>query len=546
MIQIIDFIRCIKIDKKMFIRKHIFCFIPIVIYAVSSIIYPSFIHYIIDYGVSSGDIKLIILFCGLMTIVGLSMVISDYAIKTMYYKFSISLNIELKNKLFNKIINSKYELSSQKKVGDLCMSLNSDLDQIANFLTCEVPNIIKNFMTFCGVSILIVYYFKILGLFIILISLCSIVFQKKLGNRIMELSENVREAVGIESAYVTEVLSNLEDIQMSGYIALVRNKYKNNNDSVKKVAIKNNNVMYLSGTIGYMFNTLLLLIILTIGSLCAYRNTMEIGTLFSLTIYAQRVVGPIAALISSYVELKNTYPLFRRLYILIESAKEISGGKILPVHNLEKVTYKKVSFGYEGAKRIIFNEFTLDISKGDIVGIIGHNGAGKSTLLKLIFQLCVPDIGEIKINDIYNIKDVKIDYLYENIGYVGQSPVLFSGKLKDIINPLNREISDKDIFQIMKELNLDINLFGGSLDFMLSENSTNISGGEKQKLALVRLIIENKDWFILDEPTSSMDAESEKKVCTFLKKICLTKTAIIITHRTEILGICNKIIDLDI
>lgn len=128
-----DFIKTIEINKKMFIRKHIQCFIPIVIYIITSILYPSFIHFIIDYGINESNIKRIMVFCGLMTLVGLAMVLSDYIIKVLYYKFSMSLNMELKIKLFRKIINSKYKVASQKKVGDLCMSLNSDLEQIADF-----------------------------------------------------------------------------------------------------------------------------------------------------------------------------------------------------------------------------------------------------------------------------------------------------------------------------------------------------------------------------------------------------------------------------
>ena len=540
-----DFIKTIEINKKMFIRKHIQCFIPIVIYIITSILYPSFIHLIIDYGINESNIKRIMVFCGLMTLVGLAMVLSDYIIKVLYYKFSMSLNMELKIKLFRKIINSKYKVASQKKVGDLCMSLNSDLEQIADFLTCEIPNIAKNFLTLLGVSILIIFYFRIIGVAIILFSLCTIIFQKKLGHCIMKFSEELRSAAGNESAYVTEILSNLEDIQMSGYTSLVCNKYETNNELVKKAAIKNSNFMFFSGTLGYLFNTLILLIILTIGSFSTYKNLMEIGTLFSLTIYAQRIVGPIAALISSYVEMKNTYPLFQRICELIQEAVKLSDGKQLPRKCLQKITYEKVSFGYLDSNRTLFSNFEFTISKGDIIGIVGHNGTGKTTLLKLLFGLCTPDKGEIIINDTYNLKDLNINFLYNNIGYMGQTPVLFSGKLTEIINPRGKEISVGKVFELMKELNFDINLFGGKLDYVLSENSTNISGGEKQKLALLRLFIENKNWLILDEPTSAMDCESEKRICAFLKKMCLEKTVIIITHRPEILSICNRILDFD-
>lgn len=544
-VTISEFFNNLKINKKEFFLKHFLCFFPVIIYSICSICYPSFIHLIIDYGVAAGNTKLIIIYCSSMTIVGLVMVISDYFIKIIYYKFSISFTIDLKKKLFIKILNSKFNISSQKKVGDLFTCLNSDLERISDFLTCEMPNILKNLLTFLGVSIFVIYYFGIFGVLIILFSLCSILFQNKLGKKILLLSENVRHIVGVESSYTTEVLSNLEDIQMSGYISLVCNQYTANNLKLKKSTIDNNKIIYLSGSLGYLINTMMLLFIIAIGSFGTQNGILEIGTLFSMTIYAQRIVGPVVSLISSYIEMKNTYPLFNRVQTLLQKAENLCEGHLHPVDDLKEIIYENISFCYPIAKRKLFNNFNLVISDGDIVGVVGHNGIGKSTLIKLLFQLCIPDKGKISINNTFNLRDIKLDYLYENIGYLGQFPFLFSGKLIDIINPLHKNISNDEILKILQEINLDINLFDNSLDFVLSENSTNISGGEKQKLAIARLIIENKKWLLLDEPTSSMDAESEKIVCEYLKKICLNKTALIITHRPEILGICNKIIDLN-
>lgn len=542
---IFRFFRLFEVDKKDFIKKHILYLLVNLISAICSIVYPLFVHLIIDNGLKSGNSKKIVGYCCLMAIIGLVMVISGYFTNLIYYKFNITFNMFLKNKLFFKIVNSKYDTSSQKKVGNLCTCLNSDVGRVSEVLTCEIPYIIKSLFTFIGVSGFVVFYFRIAGIVIILFSLLTVLFQRKMGNRIVDLSENVREFVGREASYATEVFSNLQNIQMSGYISLVNKEYKVNNEKVRDSAIKNNAIVYLSGALGHLINMTILLLIITMGAIGIYRELMDVGILFTMTIYAQRLVGPIAMMISSYIEVKNVSPSFFRILNLVDEATSLNKGTLEVKNALKTITYKNIVFGYPEVKRKLFDNFSFEICEGDIVGVVGNNGIGKSSIIKFLFQLIMPEQGEIIVNNVYNLKDINIKFLYNNLGYVGQFPFHFSGKLRDVVNPLKKKIEDEKIKEIFRKVNLDIGLFDGTLDFELSENSINISGGEKQKLALVRLIIENKSWFILDEPTSAMDSESEKIVCNYLREVCLNKTALIITHRTEILGICNKVINLN-
>lgn len=157
--------------------------------------------------------------------------------------------------------------------------------------------------------------------------------------------------------------------------------------------------------------------------------------------------------------------------------------------------------------------------------------------------MCVPQKGEILINNQYNIQNISVNSIHEQISFFTQNIFLENGTLREVINPLQREIGDFEIIEILKNLNLDFAKFGESLDFTIAENGNNISGGEKQKIALARLIIENKKWIVLDEPTSAMDAISERIVCIYMKKFFNNRTALIITHRTAILEICTKTID---
>lgn len=541
-----DLFDLLKINKRSFIRKHTLYFIIIIVYSSCSIIYPSFVHFIIDNGVVAGNKNLIIINCILMVITGVVTVTSDYYLKLFYNKFDISLAIDMKRQLFRHIIYSNNNFSSSKRVGDLCTSLNSDLGSISTLLTQEIPNIIKNSLTFIGVACFVAFYFQWYGLIIIVLALLSVLFQNKFGNKIMGISEKLRMCVGEQASFETEVLTNLEEIQMSGYRGQVFQKFNHNNDRTKEVNIQSSRIMFLSYSVGYLMNTLMMLLILVFGAFKSLSGELEVGMLFSLTIYAQRIINPIGSLVSSYIEIKNVYPLVTKTEKLLNEIIVIHKEELLiPTDELNQITFKNIRYQYPKSQRQIFQNFNLNISKGGIIGIVGYNGTGKSTLIKLLFKLCEADHGEIIINQKYNLNQLDIEYLHKYIGYVGQGGFLFSGKLKEVINPKGLELKKEEMLEVIDNLNLKVDLFNEELDFNLSENSANVSGGERQKLTLARLVIEDKPWIILDEPTSAMDMESEKVICEYLKKFCQNKTALIITHREEILSLCNEVIDLN-
>jgi ABC-type bacteriocin/lantibiotic exporter with double-glycine peptidase domain len=230
---------------------------------------------------------------------------------------------------------------------------------------------------------------------------------------------------------------------------------------------------------------------------------------------------------------------------IVNSTGRLYHGNISPDEDLDRVIYDHVDFSYKNFPSKILSGFNLTIEKGDIIGIVGSNGIGKTTLIKLLLQLCKPDRGNIFFNGKYCSSDISSDFIHKNIGYMPQNPYILSGTLKEAVNPSGRHISNSDILNVMKKVALDFEIFNNSLEMLIGENASNLSGGERQKIALARLLLENKSWIILDEPTSAMDVHSEQVICEYMREAFKDKTVIIITHRRKILSICNKIIDFE-
>ena len=211
---------------------------------------------------------------------------------------------------------------------------------------------------------------------------------------------------------------------------------------------------------------------------------------------------------------------------------------------LKKIEISDLTYSFS-SNLTLYKNFNLEINKGEIVGIVGNNGGGKSTLIKIIMKMIPIDIGRIIVNGKYGLENIDEEYLYKNISVVPQSTVILSGKLRDILNPAKRDISDNKIIETLKKFTVDYSIFENDLNYEILEKGGNMSGGEAQKLSLVRMVLENKPWVLLDEPTSAMDVECEKIICSILKEYLKRRTAVIITHRPEILSICDKIIRLE-
>ncbi len=206
-----------------------------------------------------------------------------------------------------------------------------------------------------------------------------------------------------------------------------------------------------------------------------------------------------------------------------------------------EIEFKNINFKYPDSSKRIFNDFNLVIKTNDVIGIIGENGSGKSTLIKLLTQIYKPNSGEILLNGI-DINQYNIEYLRKEIGLVNQSNFLLSGTIKDICSLSGMEIEDEKIKKMMKMFCLNSDNFRNGVLTNISENNMNISGGELQRLNLIRVFLENKSIYLFDEPTASIDVVSENIICNNMKKLLKNKTAIIITHRPKLLELCNHVI----
>lgn len=541
---VIKFLNELDIKISKLILTHFKCFIPSFIATATSLLFPGFISKIIDQGLEKGDLQAVGMYWGEMLICGVLLVISNYIQSILYCKFEQELYYQLKNKVFDKVLHTKTVDRDSLANGDIYMSIDDDLSNISSFLTTLLPELFISILSLVGVVFIIFKFYSLMGIVILGLIGVLVISQPWFGKKIKEQSSLCREAGGEEAAFLQESIGNAPYLNIMGYVEGVRDKYWEKSRNVKNRNISISRIQYIAQNFRLGINTMALLITIGIGVILVEKEVVGVGGVFAMSIYIQRVSGLLNSIVQSYLLIKSYTPYFERITKICNRSKRDNTVKENPREELKKIEISDLTYSFS-SNLTLYKNFNLEINKGEIVGIVGNNGVGKSTLIKIIMKMIPIDIGRIIVNGKYGLENIDEEYLYKNISVVPQSTVILSGKLRDILNPAKRDISDNKIIETLKKFTVDYSIFENDLNYEILEKGGNMSGGEAQKLSLVRMVLENKPWVLLDEPTSAMDVECEKIICSILKEYLKRRTAVIITHRPEILSICDKIIRLE-
>lgn len=295
------------------------------------------------------------------------------------------------------------------------------------------------------------------------------------------------------------------------------------------------------------FTVFALIVIFIKISLILYAwltRELSVGEVIALLALIDNAYTPIAIFNVLYVQFKLDKAAFKRFsdFLSLDDDKRINSGGAAP-DTIDGVEFKNISFAY-GGKRLI-QDMNYHINLGEKIAIVGESGSGKSTILKLLTGLIKPDNGEILING-QRLSEMNLTDYYGHIVYISQDVPIFEGTLRENI-VFDKIVSDEEIISALDEVCLKefYKKAKEGLDTRIGERGANISGGERQRLALARLWFTDADLVILDEATSAMDAAMEKAVMRAVMRKLEDKAVIMVSHRLGILSDFNKIIKLN-
>lgn len=539
----IKLLKVLELSPKRFILKQLKCIVLILASSVSSLFFPFFLGKIIDQGVEGlRDLERVSIYLIALIFSGILMATFQYLQNVNIYKLEQEISVKIKEKVYAKCIKGNWNFWNFWKTGDILRILGEDVAQIENTITIILGQLLVNACMILGISIMLFYYNGLIGSASIILCFILVAVQKKIGKQIQNNSFILRSDVEITSSYMNETINNMAQYTMSGLGNRLYEKFKALTIGLSNKAVLQAKRIASSRYIGMMYNVIVVSFALVLGIKQINNALLTMGELYTITIFVQRLYSPIVGVSDAYLSLKKIVPIINRVTNLLISKDTIETGEVLIKEDINKIEFNNVSFSYDG-KRNLFTNVDFKISRGQIVGIVGENGTGKSTVIRLLLKMCNCTIGDIKINSV-DISKINIEFLHNKIGVMNQEGILLSGTVRDTVNPLKKPITEEKIYKILDNLAFNIKRFPDGLDTVINANSANLSGGERQKLDLARVIIEDKPVIIFDEPTSALDMESEDIVCKYLEKLLLNKIAIVITHRENILKICTMVINL--
>lgn len=452
---------------------------------------------------------------------------------SMYYGEKIALLIIKRGKvqIFNKIMKMPLSEYSNYSSSDLISVLNNDVVKYVNFMKNTVIGFVCNIITLLVVLIAVFFTNWVVGLIaIVLVPFFAVSFQVN-SKKLTKINKLVTDQNVEMGTKVYEKINNKMYIEASGKGQAEIDDYVSELDSVQQLALCETRIRVLPVVLSMIISSLIVFLVYLIGSIFAIEGNLTSGSIVAISSWITMTGSPVNSIALTILNYKTTLRSIERSNTIFEM-KTKEGTNKKKINRIEGIVLENVTFAYGDEKKAVEN-VNLSIKRGTHISIIGGNGSGKSTLIKLLLGLYDNYKGRILYNE-FDLKDLDLEMLRSRIAYVPQNIILWRKSVLDnIIYLRNNEKTDYSlIFKLLKIVKLD-KLFSNeaSLDVVIGDSGVDFSGGERQKLALLRTLYARPDLLILDEATSNIDVISEEYFFSMLRKVLPDTIVISVTHR---------------
>jgi len=464
----------------------------------------------------------------------------------------ITISEEVKKKLqfdmIESLINADTQIIDKKHSGKFISNLTYDVTHITQLLSTAVLGLFKDSITLIGLLFVMFYQnWKLAIISIIMIPLASF-FSKTLGKRIGKVTTEAQEKSGFLTSYLVELFKNHKLIKI-----FQKEKFENKraNEHLTELKDKNKKIqtvfMRMSPIMEVLTGFMIAILIFYSGRLIL-NNELEINNFFSFLAAMMLAYQPVRALSTVNMVINQGLSSASRILPIVDTENKITNIPNAKKINVSeaKIEFDNVNFSYETNEGKVLEGINLEFLGGKITSLVGHSGSGKSTILNLIPRFYDAQSGDIII-DGQSIYKATLESLRKNISLVSQETTLFDDTVINNIRYANIDATDTEIFNAAKLSHCEefINNLPNKYETLIGENGIRLSGGEKQRISIARAMIKKSKIILLDEATSSLDAETESKIQDALKILTENKTTIVIAHRLSTVLNSNKIYVID-
>ncbi|MBP5606282.1 MAG: ABC transporter ATP-binding protein [Ruminiclostridium sp.] len=340
-----------------------------------------------------------------------------------------------------------------------------------------------------------------------------------------------QNVLGELNGQIEENFTGFDVLKLFGNEAEAKKKFGETNRRLSAAGEKALFRSYLLNPVITFIGNLSYLVVLVLGGYLAFIGMLAIGDIQTFINYVNSINQPMQQIAKLGSVFQSFSAAADRIFTFLAEEEEYDEPDPVIPDGTVNASFEHISFGYT-ADRILISDFTFDVSEGQHIAIVGPTGAGKTTLIKLLMRFYDVNGGLITVGGQPITKMLRKD-LHELIGIVPQDTWFFEGSIADNLRLGNDTASDDDIMTALKEVGADyfVDLLPGKMDFVLRENASNISAGQRQLLAIARAFIANRPILILDEATSCVDTQTERRLQQAMNRLMEGKTTFVIAHR---------------
>ncbi|KOE69807.1 type I secretion system permease/ATPase [Aggregatibacter actinomycetemcomitans] len=467
-------------------------------------------------------------------------------LRTYVFAHSTSrIDVELGARLFRHLLALPISYFEARRVGDTVARVR-ELDQIRNFLTGQALTSILDLL-FSFIFFAVMWYYSpkltlvVLGslpCYVIWSVFISPILRRRLDDKFARnadnqsfLVESVTAINTIKAMAISPQMTNIWDKQLASYVAA----------SFKVTVL---------ATIGQqgiqLIQKAVMVINLWLGAHLVISGDLSIGQLIAFNMLAGQIISPVIRLAQIWQDFQQVGISVTRLGDVLNSPTENNTASVSLPEIQGEISFRNIKFRYKPDSPMILNNISLDISQGEVIGIVGRSGSGKSTLTKLIQRFYIPEQGQVLI-DGHDLALADPNWLRRQVGVVLQDNVLLNRSIRENIALTNPGMPMEKVIAAAK--------LAGAHDFIselregyntvVGEQGAGLSGGQRQRIAIARALVNNPRILIFDEATSALDYESENIIMHNMHKICQNRTVLIIAHRLSTVKNADRIIVMD-
>jgi ABC transporter fused permease/ATP-binding protein len=451
----------------------------------------------------------------------------------LFAKVSENSMRDIRVSLYERLVRLPMTFFDQRRTGELISRITSDVTMLQDTFSITLAELLRQVITLLAGIVFLFYTTPRLTLFMLITIPVLVIIAMIFGKFIRKLSKKTQDQLAGANVVVEETLQSIVTVKSFTGEAYETARYKSKLNGVVEVALKA--AGYRGAFISFIIFALFggIVAVIWYGATLVSAGEMSVGDLVSFVLYTTFIGGSIAGLGDIYGQVQKAIGSSERVLEILDEAIEKQSKNEIDIPMEGSIQFDQVVFHYPTRPEYrVLDGINIHVEPGEKIALAGHSGAGKSTIIQLLLKFYEVGKGDILL-DGKSIADWNLYGLRRNIGIVPQEVLLFGGSIRENIRYAKPDASDEEIIKAASQANAleFIEKFPEGLETLVGERGIKLSGGQRQRIAIARAILKDPAILILDEATSSLDAETESLVQEALDILMEGRTTIIIAHR---------------